>query len=218
MEGTQLEPAQVESHWEPFQALDPRFVTTRAATLLRPPANVTLEFADGVLTARGPAPVQWIVDSERLAPAINGVRRFTYEGREAELQLKDQIEGISTLFPKGQSTMPPEQFVRVNEAAVLLTQLNVALNLHGRGARVEILGHTDNDGSDESNGPLSEARATTLLRLLGSRPLAALTFSTRGVGSTVPATPGVAESDKELNRRASFRVTLSESPAPGGQP
>ena len=71
-----LAPSSIESRWEPYQSLHPRFVLARGRDLLRPPAGVTLEYGDGLLTARGPASARWILDSERLAPAIAGVRRF----------------------------------------------------------------------------------------------------------------------------------------------
>ena len=43
-------------HWQLYQALDPQLVAGRARLLLRAPDEVTLQFADGVLTAGGSLP------------------------------------------------------------------------------------------------------------------------------------------------------------------
>src|SRR5262245_29677983 len=78
----------IDSRWEPYQSLHPDFVTARARDLLRPPPGVTLELHDGVLAARGAAPDRWVVESERIAPAIAGVRRFEYGGQSPDARLK----------------------------------------------------------------------------------------------------------------------------------
>ena len=64
--------------WEPYQALAPTSWPRARAICLRPPPGVTLEYRDGVPHGeRVGVPDRWIVDSERLAPAIAGVRRST---------------------------------------------------------------------------------------------------------------------------------------------
>lgn len=78
-----LSPASVESRWEPYQAIHPPFVLERARSVLRPPEGVDLAFRDGTLTASGSAPAEWLSDSARIAPAILGVRRFTFAGSTA---------------------------------------------------------------------------------------------------------------------------------------
>jgi outer membrane protein OmpA-like peptidoglycan-associated protein len=82
---------------------------------------------------------------------------------------------------------------------------------------VEILGHTDNDGSDLANDPLSQARAAAVRAALGSPTLDAVSFSARGVGSTAPITAGATEPEKERNRRASLHVAISNQPT-GNRP
>ena len=87
-----LPPGSIRGRWEPYQALHPPFVSARAALLLRPPGGVTLTFRDGVLTATGSAPQQWIDETQRLAPAIAGVREFRFDGAPAEAALISAIE------------------------------------------------------------------------------------------------------------------------------
>lgn len=210
-----LAPSSIESRWEPYQSLHPAFVLARARDLLRPPAGVTLDFADGVLTASGPASARWIVDTERLAPAVAGVRRFQYAGPSAETRLKERIEAASIRFPRGQARLAPGQEGTLRAIADLLTELNEAVRIRGQRARVEIVGHTDSDGTDVSNGPLSQARADALLSLLRTPLLDAVDLLTSGAGSASPLARGTSEQDKQQNRRASFRVILSGTPDSG---
>jgi outer membrane protein OmpA-like peptidoglycan-associated protein len=206
-----LAPSSIESHWEPYQGLHPAFVTARATDLLRPPPGVALAYQDGLLTADGPAPERWILDSERLAPAIAGVRRFEYAGIAPDVQLKQKIEAMTLLFPKGRSHLAPGQVPALGTISRSFTELNETLRFRGRRARVRIVGHTDSDGSAELNGPLSQARANEVLALLSTSRFDALEFETRGLGMTMNVPLGVTEQEKARNRRASFEVLLVDS-------
>jgi outer membrane protein OmpA-like peptidoglycan-associated protein len=200
----------VSTRWEAFDSLYPPFVAQRARRLLRPPPGVTLAYRDGVLTAGGPAPAAWIAESERLALALGGIRRFAYDGVAPERQLQDRIESISILFPKGQSRMLAGQDDTVRSLRIRLAELDEVLRARDEKAQVNILGHADADGTERENGPLSEARADRVLQLVSGQPLGRISFSTRGVGTTMPLTGGTSESDKQRNRRASFRVVFPD--------
>jgi outer membrane protein OmpA-like peptidoglycan-associated protein len=218
---TGLGPESVESRWEPYQSLYPDFVTARARDLLRPPASVTLAYDNGALTASGEAPERWIVDSERIAPAIAGVRRFAYTGTPPDLQLKNRLQEMTLLFPKGQSRIAPGQVRTIRRIDAVLAALNDAVRAGNRRAAVELLGFTDTDGTDLENGPLSQARADAVLATLQTSTLDALDFTARGVGSAASRPAGVTasttEAEKERNRRVSFRVILPDGAAPGGR-
>jgi OOP family OmpA-OmpF porin len=216
IDGSQLSPDRIESRWEAYQALQSPFVLSRATDLLRPPAGVTLAYQDGVLTAAGDVAERWIVDSERLAPAVAGVRRFVYNGPSRALQLKALVEETSVQFPKGQSTLLPTQQLALSRALDVIRELNDTLRARGMRAEIEVSGHTDSDGSDSLNGPLSQARAEVVRVALAGLRLDAIDITPRGVGSTSPVTPGNTEPEKERNRRTSFRVTLSGGDAARG--
>jgi len=205
---TRLRTDAIESQWEPYQALYPAFVATRARDLLRPPPGVTIEYRDGLLTADGPASGRWIAESERLAPAIAGVRRFVYSGTPPDVRLKEKLEAITVLFPKGQSSLEPGQDDALRDLAGLLSDLNETLGVQRRRAQVELIGHTDADGSEVVNGPLSQTRADVMLRLLASPVREALDLTARGAGASSPITAGSTESEKRRNRCVSFRVRL----------
>ncbi|MGH9383016.1 MAG: OmpA family protein, partial [Vicinamibacterales bacterium] len=204
----------IDARWELYQSLAPKFVTARARDLLRPPSGVSLDYRDGVLRASGPASERWIVESERLAPAIGGVRHFEYAGTGPEVRLKEKLEAIAVQFPKGQSRLALGQDQTLGPVTESLRELNDLIRTRGQKARIEIVGHTDTDGTDIANGPLSLSRAEIVRGRLPTAQFDALEFIVRGVGSTSPLARGTTEADKGRNRRASFRVLL---PAGAGQ-
>jgi len=212
--GTGVSEDSLTAQWQPYQALAPDFVTARARDLLQPPAGVTLRFQDGVLTASGSASDRWIVESERLAPAIAGVRRFQYAGLEPDLRIKQQLESLALTFPKGQAGLADGQSDTIDRITRLLGELNSVSAIRARRTRVELVGHADNDGSDEINSPLSIARAETILRQLPVPRFDAIDFISTGVGTAEPLAPGLTEAEKARNRRVSFRVRLDVGASP----
>ena len=216
---SRLNPAKIEAHWQPYDAIEPPFIVRRASALLRPPPGVTLEYREGALRASGPAPERWLIDSERIAPAIAGVNRFEYAGVPAREQLKRRVESVAILFAKGRSELMPEQLTRVTGAAALIAQLSEALEVNGSTARIEVRGHTDSDGSELENGPLSQARADAVVRVLSATVSDSITLVARGLGVEEPVTTGTSEAEKVLNRRVSLRVLLTpDQTSPGSRP
>ena len=210
-----LSPNDVEGRWEPYEAIQPAFVIARGQDLLRPPAGVTLAYRDGTLTATGPASDRWIVDSERLAPALPGVRRFAYAGVSPDARLAQSLASVALLFPKGESFLDAGQDPAIADALRSLTALNDLATLRGRTYSVDVVGHADTDGPDQVNSPLSLARADAVLKLLPLDRLPALTFAPVGVGVAEPLEPGSTEIEKTRNRRVSFRVHTDATPQDG---
>lgn len=209
--GANFAPGSIASRWEPYQALHPPFVTARAALLLRPPDGVALTYDQGVLTATGSAPQQWIDDSRRLAPAIAGVRDFRFEGDSTEARLITEIERVSVRFVKGRSVLDPDQHATVASLRAQLQQLDGALESSRRRGRVEILGYTDSDGPDDLNTELSQARAERVRAVLDDTAFASVELAARGLGRA-PLRPGTTEAEHAQNRRVAFRVLVTDGP------
>jgi len=68
-----LSPSDVTATWEPYTAVRPDFIVTRARAILDPPSTVILEFNDGVLGLRGLATSRWIAQARASAPGLAGV-------------------------------------------------------------------------------------------------------------------------------------------------
>ena len=212
-----IPPESVRGRWEPYQALHPPFVTARAALLLRPPQGVSLSYDQGVLTAAGAAPQQWIDDTQRLAPAIAGVRQFKFEGESAEAQLTREIERSRIGFSRGDSAIAPSQEPALRSLIAHLSQLNAVLAASRRRAVVEILGYASSDGPDALNNRLSQARADRVHEALATTPLTHIQLSARGLGRASDAA-ATTEAEHDRNRRTSFRVQLTGDDVPRRNP
>lgn len=208
--GLELTPSMIDGRWEPYQALLPSFVVARATNLLQPPGGVTLAFEDGTLTATGEAPEQWISDSERIAPALAGVRHFAHAGPDEAARLRERLEALAVHFARGESVIEPDQQAALSAMTTTLTELNAALALRSRRATVEILGFTDSDGPDALNASLSQARADAVLAALTTTRLTSLDIAARGAGAPSPGREQD-ESAKGRDRRVSLRVALPET-------
>jgi len=75
---------------------------------------------------------------------------------------------------------------------------------------IEIIGHTDDKGSNNYNQKLSERRATSVANYLETNGVAALRVKTRGMGETDPKVPNDSEAGRAENRRVEFVITANE--------
>ncbi len=72
---------------------------------------------------------------------------------------------------------------------------------------VEVGGHTDSDGDDDSNLLLSENRAKSVIAYLISQGIEPQRLKARGFGETVPVQKNDTPAGKAQNRRVEFRIT-----------
>ncbi len=208
----------VTAHWQLYQALDPQLVAGRARLLLRAPDEVTLQFADGVLTAGGVASTSWLVDSQRVAPLIPGVTRYDarplIEG--ALSRVAQQLEASPLQFTRGSTAFETgsDEILRTHLARI--RELDALAQAAGARYRIEITGHADADGPPAQNEPLSVRRATRVRSAIEALGLSRIDLAADGVGSRQPLRPNATEAEKRLNRRVALR--LLSVPAPSGKP
>jgi OOP family OmpA-OmpF porin len=86
-------------------------------------------------------------------------------------------------------------------------ELGALAEAGGARFRLDIIGHTDEDGDAEANLPLSASRAEVVRAALASVDGGALDLAVSGVGSAQPAVEGRTEAEKQMNRRVTVRVT-----------
>jgi OOP family OmpA-OmpF porin len=203
----------VQGHWLPYQALEPQFVLSRARHALEPPSTVEMDVAQGVLSIRGSASRQWIDTARRIAKAIPGVSTLREDGLidEEILRIKAQMEQEVPRFVVGTSRFAPGQ---EQEARKLVADAQRILELARSGGvniQMEVIGHTDETGTDEINDKLSRERAETVKSLLIASGIDASILNAIGVGSRQPVQPassGVQESEA-ANRSVTFKVAVS---------
>jgi len=202
----------VTGHWQLYQSLEPPIALARARQLLQAPDSVRLALDDGVLTAGGTAPLEWIRESQRLAPLVPGVARFD-SGDLIDDQIRrigEELAGASPLFARGSAAFEAGSDEVLVALLERIRRLDALAALGNRTLVVEVVGHADGDGSPATNEALSASRANLVrAAILGVRP-ARLQVVARGVGSSQPLSPGRTESEKRANRRVTLRLAAAQ--------
>jgi len=199
----------VLGRWAPYYALDPEIVLARAREVLSPPPGVTLSLDGGALISTGQASAAWVAEARRIAPLLAGVRGFDVGGT-VESGLRATIAALESeapLFTRGSSRPVPGQDDLLSSLERHVRDLAALAEAAGQRFRVEVTGHTDEDGLPGTNIALSNARAEVVRSRLAAAATPALDLVANGVGSTQPAVEGLTEADKQRNRRVSIRVT-----------
>lgn len=109
-----------------------------------------------------------------------------------------QLEPIQ--FAKGSAEILPESQPTLDRAIEILSGAPAS-------AKVEIGGHTDSDGGDDSNQTLSENRANSVLAYLTNGGVDATNLTAKGYGETqLKIDPETSAEDKAQNRRIEFKI------------
>lgn len=75
---------------------------------------------------------------------------------------------------------------------------------------IEIIGHTDDKGSDNYNLRLSQRRAKAVADYLKSQGIATARINTKGMGESDPKVPNTTDEARAENRRVEFVITANE--------
>lgn len=126
-----------------------------------------------------------------------------YEERDVNLYLvpieKGQTVRINNLFfDVGKYSLRSESYNDLNRLVKILKN-NASM-------QIEIQGHTDNQGSDESNNTLSKNRAKAVYDYLVKKGINASRLSFKGYGEAKPIASNETSQGKQLNRRVEFLI------------
>ncbi len=100
-------------------------------------------------------------------------------------------------FNSGSDIIKPESHGVLKEIASILNE--------NKNLRIKIIGHTDSDGSDESNMVLSKKRATAVKNSLENQfNISQSRLEVDGKGESVPVSPNSNSEGKANNRRVEF--------------
>jgi outer membrane protein OmpA-like peptidoglycan-associated protein len=116
--------------------------------------------------------------------------------RDGDNLLLRMPSGIT--FAYDDAAVQPQFQPTLNEVASTLTQYPKTY--------IDVLGHTDSDGSDAYNQGLSERRAASVAQYLSSRGVQSARLATRGYGETQPIVSNSTAEGKAQNRRVEIRI------------
>jgi len=100
------------------------------------------------------------------------------------------------LFETGKATLKPESMAEIQKVADYMKKNPTA--------RFEVQGHTDNQGSDKINDPLSQQRAEAVVKALEGLGCDPFNMRAVGKGSHEPVADNVTEDGRAKNRRVEF--------------
>jgi outer membrane protein OmpA-like peptidoglycan-associated protein len=208
-----LQADEVVAAWEPYQSFYPGFILQRTERVLQPPQGVVLQLENEVLHAVGTASHRWIEETRKLVRALPGIVHFDEEDL-VDVDLKSlemsrrEVESRALYFARGQALFVPGQERRLSDLAVELDRLYDAARVVDKKVSLEIIGHTDESGTEGKNKKLSLQRAGWVLVGLIEHAIKPIHLTTLGMGSEDPARRGSTEEDRRINRRVSFKVSL----------
>ncbi len=113
---------------------------------------------------------------------------------EGEVKILEQV-----FFDTGLATIRPESYAVLDEVANVLL-LNPQIEL------VEVQGHTDNVGTDDTNLRLSARRAQAVRDYLVSKGVKRTRLVAKGYGNAEPIADNSTEEGRSQNRRVQFEI------------
>ena len=100
------------------------------------------------------------------------------------------------LFETGKATLKPESMAEIQKVADYM--------LKNPSVRFEVQGHTDNQGTDKVNDPLSQQRAEAVVKALEGLGVDGFNLRAVGKGSHEPVADNKTEEGRAKNRRVEF--------------
>ncbi|MCF0065811.1 OmpA family protein [Dyadobacter chenwenxiniae] len=116
----------------------------------------------------------------------------------APVEVGTTVNINNIFFATGKSNLLPESYAELNRIASFLTENN--------SVGVEIAGHTDDVGNDQTNLTLSQDRADAVSFYLISKGIVRSRLRSRGYGESRPLADNRAEDGKAQNRRVEFVI------------
>ena len=213
-----LNPNKFDFQWQPFLSLDKKIVLKRAVNLLENPKTVTLKLDNnGVLNATGSATREWVLSAREKKSSLSLIGITGYNDKNLkDLDIKQlntykkEIEQIIVLFEQGTTRLIPGEAEKLSKLSSKLRNLIDAGESLEKDISIEIAGHTDTQGDNESNIKLSQNRAQRIVSYLTSQGVDKNLLSTKALGAQKILRPESTPEDKKFNRRVSFKVIIDD--------
>ena len=103
----------------------------------------------------------------------------------------------NVFFDFDRAELKPESYVELDKLADYLRKNDI---------RIEIGGHTDDQGTDEYNDRLSENRAKAVYDYLVGKGISAERLKYKGYGKRMPVADNATEEGRAANRRTEFKI------------
>ncbi len=216
-----LQPDDVAQRWEPYVALLPQFILSRATRVLTPPPTVSLTLVGDTLVAVGAASENWFRRTDQLGPALTGVGAY----RSRRIPPRDlpqfstpvqNLEGRRIYFALGSSSLDSAAESTITLMADDIARLGDLARGAGLQLGLTIVGSADDLGTAETNSLLKVARAREVSgRLSGLLPSGIVLATT---DQAEPEPRPASDEERARRRVVLVRVALQLPAEPDGTP
>lgn len=148
----------------------------------------------GALTGGGIGAYQDRQEQELRQQLLNSGVSVTRNGNTIILNMPSNVT-----FATGQDSLNPNFFQVLDSVAIVLNKYPKTL--------LDVDGHTDSVGDENSNQALSERRAVTVARYLNSRAVDSRRLQVIGFGETRPIADNASDAGRAANRRVELRIS-----------
>ncbi|MES2764910.1 MAG: OmpA family protein, partial [Bacteroidota bacterium] len=135
-------------------------------------------------------------------PELGDVLKASGEYDRSVFSKFDETGSIALVnieFESGSAEIKAQSQPRIQEIADVLKNYS--------SLKIEVRGHTDNEGSAESNMKLSEDRAESVMNALLKMGIAKSRLKSKGFGENSPVAKNDTEENRRKNRRTEFIIT-----------
>jgi outer membrane protein OmpA-like peptidoglycan-associated protein len=208
-----LDPASIQTRWQPYYALDASSILRRARLILKPPPEVALEFSGGTLKISGKVSHHWVRWFRQRAVNLPGVERVD----DAELQdtemnaLRTAVGDLNreTIFFKlGQWWIDKSQASVLASVVGILARIQALDRSMGAVTRIIIIGKTDPLGRWAFNLQLSEHRARMVMNYLIQHHIDPARLQAVGAPSPAPENTFQPGTTNEAFRNVTFKAAM----------
>lgn len=119
---------------------------------------------------------------------------------------------IAEILSRGKITFAPGSATLDSDSRAILDEIAEVLRDCGE-LELEVAGHTDSQGREETNQRLSQSRAEAVVNALMARRVLVSGMVPRGYGPSMPIADNSTEAGREANRRIEFRLIRPEPEA-----
>lgn len=139
-------------------------------------------------------------DEEDKCKTVKGpVENFGCPVISEEIKTKVNTAANNILFISGSAKLQSSSFRGLNDVVKIMSE-NAEMSL-------VIDGHTDSDGSEESNQTLSENRAAAVKNYLVSKGINESRITSIGHGESMPIADNKTAAGKKMNRRSELKLS-----------
>lgn len=204
----------IQQQWQSYLSLDAATTLERASRQLVRPDDVAFTLRGDTVVASGRASIDWVAAAQTRRALPAGVSALDVSGVApgfpAALQpLVDSLTASRIQFGPGIATPGATGREALAAFASALDRLQSAVRAMGADVRLEVVGRSDESGTDSTNQRLSLLRAEAVARLLAGRPGSReVELTTRGLGTAQPLEAPDESARASVNRSVSFALSV----------